>query len=112
MISLRNLIEEEVERYMLMEAKKGRKSSNRTKSTRKKTSDRKRKSVLRALEDPKINNAQLAYKVFRKSKASKDSKRSLFSKKAREVKDKRGRRRRFTNAEINLLANLIDSIDA
>lgn len=112
MISLRRIIEEEVERCLIMEKGRARQAGEKGKRRKTKSSERKRKSVLRALRDPKINNAQLAYKVFRNSKASNDSKRSLFSKKAREVKDKRGRRRRFTNSEINRLVNLIDSIDA
>lgn len=112
MISLRRIIEEEIERCLIMEKGRARKAGQKTKKTKSKKSDRKRRSVLRALDDPKINNAQLAYKVFKNSKASKDSKRSLFSKKAREVKDKRGRKRRFTNSEINIIANLIDTIDA
>ena len=65
----------------------------------------KRNAVMKALKDPKYNNAQLAYTLW--PDMDKDTARSLFAKMANGTPDNDGVVRHFSDEDVNSLYQLI-----
>lgn len=70
--------------------------------------DEKRSYVMKCLDNPLFNHAQLAYKLYKpKNKKEKDTVRSLFSKKANGNPDDNGVVRKFSDEEINKVYSIV-----
>jgi hypothetical protein len=69
------------------------------------SSDMKRNAVMKALKDPKYNNAQLAYSLW--PDMDKDTARSLFAKMANGTPDNDGVIRHFNDTDVNSLYQMI-----